>query len=346
MIKIVLDAMGGDNSPAVNVKGAVRALNEIKDMSIVLVGNQEQLQPLLDAERYDKTRLEVLHAPDVISCNDKPTEAIKTKKDSSMAKSFELLRTDPDARAMVSIGSTGALLAGTVLRVGRIRGVKRPAFCPILPTAVPNKIVAICDSGANVDCDPLYLQQFAVMGSLYLQKAFGVQNPKVALLNIGVEEEKGDALRKETHELLKNTTSVNFVGNMESRDLLSGEFDLVVCDGFAGNVLLKSTEGACMELMRLLKRGMMSSFKTKIGALLIKKKMYEIKDLMDYNNYGGAVLLGASKIVVKGHGSSNDVAVYKCLTQAYNMEKNNLVEAIAGEIQLADEASKLSHKSE
>ena len=332
MIKIVVDAMGGDNSPVVNVKGVVKALNEIKDLYIVLVGNQDELTPLLDAEKYDRSRLELLHTPDVISCNDKPTEAIKTKKDSSMAKAFELLRTDTDARAMVSIGSTGALLAGTVLRVGRIRGVKRPAFCPILPTVIPNQIVAICDSGANVDCDPQYLQQFAVMGSLYLQKAFNVANPRVALLNIGVEEEKGDALRKETYQLLKNTPSINFVGNMESRDLLCGDIDLVVCDGFAGNVLLKSTEGACMELMRLLKRGMMSSFKSKIGALLIKKKMYEIKDLMDYNNYGGAVLLGASKTIVKGHGSSNDVAVYHCIRQAYTMEANNLVQAIADEL--------------
>ena len=332
MIKIVVDAMGGDNSPTVNVKGVVKALNELKDVNIVLVGDEAQLTPLLAAEKYDASRLEILHASDVISCNEVPTVAIKTKTESSMSKAFELLRTDADARALVSLGSTGALLAGTVLRVGRIRGVKRPAFCPILPTVVPNKIVAICDSGANVDCDPLYLQQFAIMGSLYLKKAFGVENPRVALLNIGVEEEKGDALRKETYQLLQNTPSINFVGNMESRDLLSGEFDLVVCDGFAGNVLLKSTEGACMELMRLLKRGMMSSLKTKIGALLIKKKMYEIKDLMDYNNYGGAVLIGAAKTVVKGHGSSKEEAVYQCVKQAYAMEKNHLVEAIAAEL--------------
>ncbi|MCH5156486.1 MAG: phosphate acyltransferase PlsX [Clostridiales bacterium] len=334
MIKIVVDAMGGDNSPIVNVKGAVRALNEISDLSVVLVGDEQQLQALLQAEKYDANRLSLLHAPDVISCNERPAEAIKTKTDSSMTKSFELLRNDPEARGMVSIGSTGALLAGTiVMRIGRIRGVKRPALCPILPTVVPNKIVAICDSGANVDCDPQYLQQFAVMGSLYLNKSFGIQNPRVALLNVGVEEEKGDALRKETYQLLSNTPSINFVGNMESRDLLCGDIDLVVCDGFAGNVLLKSTEGACMELMRLLKRSMMSSFKSKIGALLIKKKMYEVKDLMDYNNYGGAVLLGAAKTIVKGHGSSNETAVYNCIKQAYTMEANNLIEAITNEVQ-------------
>ncbi len=338
MIKIVVDAMGGDNSPTVNVSGVVKALNNIKDIKITLVGDETQLAALLAKEKYDKNRLEILHASEVISCNDKPTEAIKTKKDSSMSKAFELVRTDTEARALVSLGSTGALLAGTVLRVGRIRGVKRPAFCPILPTMIQGKIVGICDSGANVDCDPVYLQQFAIMGSLYMNKAYGVQNPKVALLNIGVEEEKGDALRKETYQLLSNTPSINFVGNMEARDLLSGEIDLVVCDGFSGNVLLKSTEGACLELMRLLKKSMMSSFKSKIGALLIKKKMYEVKDLMDYNNYGGAVLLGASKTVVKGHGSSKEEAVYQCIKQAYNMEANNLCTAIADEIVAATAA--------
>lgn len=331
MIKIVLDAMGGDNSPAVNVKGAVKALKEISDLQLTVVGDEKSICTLLANETYDKSRLEILHASDVISCNDKPTEAIKRKTDSSMSKAFELLKSDETARAMVSLGSTGALLAGTVLRIGRIKGVKRPAFCPILPT-MNGKIVGICDSGANVDCDPVYLQQFAIMGSLYLQKAYGVQNPKVALLNIGVEEEKGDALRKETYALLNSTAAINFGGNMEARDLLSGEFDLVVCDGFSGNVLLKSTEGACLELMRLLKKSMLSSFKSKIGALLIKKKMYEVKDLMDYNNYGGAVLLGANKTIVKGHGSSKEEAVYQCLKQAYNMEKNNLCQAIGDEI--------------
>ena len=338
MLKIIVDAMGGDNSPSVNVKGTVKAVNQIKDLQIVLVGDESKLTPLLAQEKYDASRLEVLHACEVISCNDKPTEAIKTKKDSSMSRSFELLRTDTEARALVSLGSTGALLAGTVLRVGRIKGVKRPAFCPILPTMIAGNIVGICDSGANVDCDPVYLQQFAVMGSLYLNKAYGVNAPRVALLNIGAEEEKGDALRKETYQLLKNTDGINFVGNMEARDLLSGDVDLVVCDGFSGNILLKSTEGACLELMRLLKKSMMSSFKSKMGALLIKDKMYEVKDMMDYNNYGGAVLLGAAKTVIKGPGSSKEEAVYQCILQAYNMEANNLCQAIAQEIAQATAA--------
>ncbi len=334
MIKIIVDAMGGDRSPVVNVKGVVKAINNIKDVKIVLVGDANQLTPLLNAEKFDGARLEIVHASEVIDCNEKPTEAIKNKKDSSMSKGYELLRTDDESRAFVSLGSTGALLAGAVLRVGRIKGIKRPAFCPILPT-MDGKIVGICDSGANVDCDPLWLQQFAVTGSLYMRKAYGVQCPRVALLNVGTEEEKGDALRKQTYELLKNTPSINFVGNMEARELLSGEYDLVVCDGFSGNILLKSTEGACMGLMKLLKKSMMSSFKSKLGALLIKNKMYEIKDMMDYNNYGGAVLLGTAKTVIKGHGASKAEAVYQCIKQAYDMEANGLREAIAAEMENA-----------
>lgn len=332
MIKIVVDAMGGDNSPLANVKGAVRAVNELKDAEIVLVGDEAQIKPLLSVEQYDAARLTVLHASEVISCNESPTEAIKHKKDSSMVKALELLHTDEEARALVTLGSTGALLAGTVMRLGRIKGVKRPAFCPILPTVVPDRHVAICDSGANVDCDPLWLQQFAIMGSLFLQKAYGVEKPRVALLNIGVEEEKGDQLRKAAYELLKHTASINFVGNMESRDLLSGDFDLVVCDGFSGNVLLKSTEGACLELMRLIKKSITSGLKAKLGALLVKKKLYKVKNLMDYNKYGGAVLLGAAKTVVKGHGSSGEEATFHTIEQAYRMEANGLVQAIAEEI--------------
>lgn len=331
MIKIIVDGFGGDLSPKVNVEGAIKALNELNDLEIILSGDEEALNNELKKYKYDSSKVTILHAPDVISCNDKPTEAIKRKKESSLVKAIELLKTSDDVNGLVSIGSTGAILAGAVLRIGRIPGVKRPAFCPILPT-MQRGIVTICDSGANVDCDPLYLQQFAIMGSLYLERAFNVQNPKVALLNVGVEEEKGDLLRKETYQLLKDTSSVNFVGNMESRDLLTGKYDLIVCDGFSGNVLIKSTEGACIELLRLLKKTFKQNLKTKIGALILKKDVYKIKDFMDYNNYGGAVLLGAKKTIVKGHGSSNEMAVYNCIKQAYNMEKNNLTKAISDAI--------------
>ena len=252
MIKIVVDGFGGDNSPFVNVEGSVMALNEINDLYIILTGDEKTLKTELAKYTYDQSRLEIVHAPDVISCEDTPTVAIKQMKESSLVKAYDLLRHEDEVKGMVSIGSTGAVLVGSVLKVGRIKGVKRPAFCPILPT-LNGKIVGICDSGANVDCDPLNLNQFATMGSLYIKKAYGIENPRVALLNIGVEDTKGDALRKETYGLLKENKSINFVGNMESRDLLTGEYDLVVCDGFSGNVLLKSTEGTAMELMKLIK---------------------------------------------------------------------------------------------
>ena len=251
-----------------------------------------------------------------------------------MYRAFELLKSEENCNALVCTGSTGALLAGAVLKIGRIRGVKRPAFCPILPT-MNRGIVGVCDSGANVDCDALQLTQFAVMGSLYLEKAYGVKSPRVALLNVGTEEEKGDMLRKEVYKILSETPSLNFVGNMESRDLLKGKYDLVVCDGFAGNVLIKSTEGACLEMLKLLKTTLTSSFKNKIGAALLKKDILELKDYMDYNNYGGAVLLGAAKTIVKGHGSSKAVSVFHCIEQAYNMEKNGLRTAIAEEMEKA-----------
>ena len=331
MIKVVVDALGGDHSPNVNVEGSVRALNEIKDLHVVLVGDEEELKKQLAVFTYDSERLTLVHAPDVISCNDKPTEAIKQKKESSLYKSVELLKTNDDVNALVSIGSTGAILASAVLRIGRIKGVKRPAFCPIMPN-VQGGIVGICDSGANVDCDSLQLSQFAVMGSIYLKNTYNVENPRVALLNVGVEEEKGDMLRKETHQKLKELHEqgkINFVGNMESRDLLKGDYDLVVCDGFAGNVLLKSTEGACIEMMKLIKNAFTKSLKNKVGALLLKNDVMEIKNKLDYNNYGGAVLLGAAKTIIKGHGSSKATSVYRCIEQAYNMEKSGIREAIA-----------------
>ena len=336
MIKIVVDCFGGDNSPMVNVEGAVKALKDNKDITLILTGDEEKINVELAKYQYDKERISVVHAPDVISCNDKPTEAIRQKKESSLAKAYEILRTDENARALVTIGSTGAVLAGAVLRVGRISGVKRPAFCPILPT-MNHSIVGICDSGANVDCEAYWLQQFAIMGSLYMKLAYNVESPRVALLNIGTEEEKGDQMTKEAYQLLKQTPQVNFVGNMESRDLLTGTYDLVVCDGFSGNVLIKTTEGTSLELLKLLKKTFTSSLKNKIGALFLKKSIYGIKDFMDYNNYGGGVMLGVKKTIVKGHGSSKAIAIYNCINQAYTMEKNHLCEAIGEEIAKIEE---------
>lgn len=327
MIKIIVDAMGGDNSPNVNVEGSVSALSKISDIEITLVGPEATLNDLLKNFDYDKTRLKIVNADDVITCNDKPTEAIRTKKESSLYKSYELLRTQ-DYGGMVSIGSTGAILVGAITRLGRIKGVSRPALVPVVPTIEGDGIVALCDSGANAECFSNQINQFATMGSFYLEKAFGVKNPRVGLLNIGAEENKGDNLRKETYQLLKGNKHINFVGNAEAREYLSGKFDLIVCDGFSGNVLLKAIEGACMGVMKLVKHTFLKNLKTKIGALLLKKDLYAVKNKMDYNNYGGAALLGVSKTVVKGHGSSKGKSVFKCIEQAYTMEKSGLRTAI------------------
>ena len=332
MIKIIVDCFGGDRSPQANIEGAVKALNENEDLYLILSGDKDLIEAELKKHAYDRLHIEILDAKEVIDCNEKPTEAIRLKKDSSLVKAFDLLHTDNDVKALVSIGSTGAVLAGAVMKIGRIHGVKRPGFCPIMPT-MNQGLVGICDSGANVDCEPYYLQQFAIMGSLYMEKAFGINNPRVALLNIGVEEEKGDALRKATYQLLKEETpSINFVGNMESRDVLSGNYDLIVADGFSGNVLIKTTEGVSLELLKLLKQTMTKNVKNKLGALMLKKDIYGIKNLMDYNNYGGAVMLGVKKIIIKGHGSSKANSIYNCIKQAYNMEKNHLIEVIEEEI--------------
>ncbi len=335
MIKIVVDGFGGDNSPYVNVEGTVEALNEKKDLEVIITGDIDILNKEFAKYKYDKDRLTIIDAKDVISCNDKPTEAIRYKKESSLVKAFNYLHDNDDAKGLVSIGSTGAVLVGAVLKIGRIKGVQRPAFCPILPT-MQGGIVGVCDSGANVDCDAFNLQQFAIMGSLYMEKAYNIKNPRVALLNIGVEEEKGNKVTKEAYELLKNTPGINFVGNMESRDLITGNYDLVVCDGFDGNVLIKATEGTSIELMKLIKKTFTSSFKNKLGALFLKKSVYGIKDLMDYNNYGGGVMLGTRKTIVKGHGSSKASAIKHCILQAYEMEKNNLCEVIDTEIKKID----------
>lgn len=323
MIKIAVDCFGGDHSPSAQVEGSLDALSRFPDLHLILTGDEETLKKELDGKKYDPSRLSILHAPDVVTCEDKPTDAIRLKRESSMMRAVKLLREDDDVAGMVSTGSTGALVAAATLRIGRLRGVIRPAFCPILPT-MNGGIVGICDSGANVDVTPDYLRQFAIMGSLYLSAVYGVESPRVALLNIGTETTKGDNLRREAYPLLSETPGINFVGNMESRDLLSGKFDLVVCDGFSGNVLIKSTEGACLEMLKKLKADISSSIVNKIGALFMYRMFMKEKEFMNYQNYGGSVLLGTSKVVVKGHGSSKAPAVSKCIEQAYRMEAGNL----------------------
>ncbi len=331
MVKIVLDGFGGDSSPGVNVDGAVLALERFPDLSLILTGDEQLLKKELDTKNYDRARVEIVHAPEVIDVNEKPTDAIRLKKESSMMKGIRLLREDDSIAGLVSIGSTGALVAAAQLRIGRLKNVIRPTFCPILPS-MTGGIVGVCDSGANVDVTPDYLQQFAIMGSLYLENVYHVERPRVGLLNIGVEEEKGDQLRKEAYKLLSETGNINFAGNMEARDLLTGKFDLVVCDGFSGNILIKGAEGTALQMMKMIKSKIYSKTVYKLGAGLMKPMFAEIKEFMNYQNYGGSVVLGARKVVVKGHGSSDGTAVCKCIEQARQMQLSELSEKIEQEL--------------
>ena len=330
MIKILVDCFGGDKSPQAPVEGALRALKANKDLYILLLGDEALLQKELQGKAYDKSRLEIVHAPEVIGCDEKPTDVVRLKRNSSMMKGIIMLRDSDDISALVSTGSTGALVTGALVRLGRIPGVIRPAFCPILPT-MNGGIVGICDSGANVEVTSAHLRQFAIMASLYMENVYGVKSPRVALLNVGKEAEKGDDIRREAYGLLQETEGLNFVGNMESRDLLSGSYDIVVADGFSGNVLVKTTEGTALELLKKLKKEIFSRTLYKLGALLMKKMFADMKEFMNYQNYGGSVLLGTSKVVVKGHGSSNATAVEKCIEQAYKME----VSRLSGKIEAA-----------
>lgn len=327
-MKIVIDAFGGDNSPNEIVYGTIDAINERQGFNAVLVGKQEIIEEILSTLSYDKSRVEIVDASDVITCEEEPVMAIRRKPDSSICKALKIMNEDEDAKVFVSAGSTGAVLAGSTLKLGRIAGINRPALCPILPTAKDGKNVLLLDAGANADCKAINLCQFAVMGSEYA-KLLGVEEPKVALLSNGTEDEKGNALCHEVFPLLKETKNINFVGNVEARDLLTGDYDVVVADGFSGNVALKSTEGAVKLLFGQLKGCINSSLKSKIGGLLLKKSMYGLKDKLDYDKKGGAIFIGLKKTVIKAHGSSKRQAFKCAVLQADDYAKLDIVNSIA-----------------
>ena len=333
-MKIIIDVYGGDHSPVEMVKGAIDAINEQEGFDIVLVGKESEINAILQDLTYEKTRVMVENATEVITCEESPTEAIRVKKDSSIVRAVKILKEDENAKALVSAGSTGAVLSASVILSRRIKGVHRPALSPCLPNMKDGETMLL-DCGANVDCKANWLVQFAIMGSVYMREVKGIKNPKVALLSNGTEDEKGCALTLEAFELLKNEKSINFVGNMEARDMLSGEYDVVVSDGFSGNVALKSTEGAVGMILKSLKTEIMNSVMSKIGALFMKKAFKNLKNKIDYNKRGGAVLLGMEKTVVKAHGSSKAEA-FKCsVLQAYNNSALNLSEKISQALALS-----------
>lgn len=333
MMRIAIDAMGGDHAPQAVLEGVKLVLPELaKDVELVLFGDQAALKAGIDGLGITDARVTTVVTSEVIGFDEQPTLAIRKKKDSSMVRAIEAVAAGK-ADCVLSAGSTGALLTGGTLIIKRLKGVKRPALATVLPTM--GGCVLLLDCGANTDCKSDYLVQFALMGSAYMRGVLGIENPRVGLLNNGTEEEKGNELTKETHALLK-TAPVNFTGNCEARDVLGGEFDVVVCDGFDGNIVLKGTEGTAALMMDLLKKGMMSSLRTKIGALLCKPAFKMLKKKLDYTEYGGAPLLGVNGGVIKAHGSSNAKAFRSAILQGVKLVSSGVTALLGTEIASLD----------
>lgn len=334
MTKIILDAMGGDNAPKSTVEGAVIALGRDKDLYLILTGRQADIEAELKKYDYDKSRLEIVDCPDVIGMNDIPTEAIK-RKNSSLVAAYWILKKQDDVCGFVTAGSTGAAIVGGQLILGRIRGVKRPALCPAIPNS-RGGVTLLVDCGANAECKPLMLCQFALLGSAYAQAAFGTQNAKVGLLNNGTEEHKGDTLRQETFKLMSGMKGINFVGNVEGRDITIGDCDVVVSDGFTGNVALKSIEGCGKLVLGIMKKELTSSISSKIGYLFIRKAIKRMRAQLDFDKVGGALLLGVKKPVVKSHGSSKSETIANAIANAVGVHRGNLIRSVETLLENAD----------
>lgn len=324
-VKVALDAMGGDNAPQEVVKGAVEAVNIEKDIIVYLVGKEDLIKAELSKYTYDKEQIIVVHAPDVIETGEPPVMAIRRKKDSSLVKALYLVK-DGTADAFVSAGSSGAILVGGQVIVGRIDGVERPPMAPLIPTETG--VSLLVDSGANVDSRPSFLVQWAKMGSIYMEHVVGVKNPRVAIVNVGLEEEKGNQLVKETYPLLKECKDINFIGSIEARNIPKGDADIIVCDAFVGNVILKLYEGTASVLIKKIKGSMMNSLKTKIGALLIKKSLKDELKSLDATEYGGAPLIGLNGLVVKTHGNATSKEIKNSVIQCVKFKRQNINEKI------------------
>ncbi|MBQ3797562.1 MAG: phosphate acyltransferase PlsX [Butyrivibrio sp.] len=326
LVRVAVDAMGGDNAPFVTVKGAVDAIKESDSLKVFLVGKRDAVESELAKYTYDKDRIEVVNASEVIEMAEPPVMAIRTKKDSSIVKAMYMVN-HGEADAYVSAGSTGATLVGGQVIVGRLKGVDRAPLAPLIPTEKGNSLLIDC--GANVDARSNHLVQFAKMGSVYMENIMGIKNPTVAIVNIGAEEEKGNALVKETFPLLKNCPDINFIGSIEARDIPAGYADVVVCEAFTGNVILKMYEGVAKSMMHVIKGSLMSSLKTKIGALLIKDDLK--KSLANYSmeKHGGAPMLGLKGLVVKTHGSATEVEVKNSILQCVTFTEQKISEKIS-----------------
>lgn len=332
MTRVALDAMGGDNAPGEMIKGAVEAVQKRKDIKVLLTGREEVLRQGLSAYTYPREQIEIVNASEVIETAEPPVAAIRSKKDSSIVVALKLVKR-VEADAFVSAGNSGAVLAGGQILVGKIKGVERAPLAPLIPTA--KGAALLIDCGANVDARPSHLVQFAQMGSIYMEHIVGRKNPKVGIVNIGAEEEKGNALVKETFPLLKACRNINFVGSVEARDIPSGAVDVVVCEAFVGNVILKLYEGVGGTLIRKVKDGMMTSLRSKVGALLVKPALKATLKDFDASEYGGAPLLGLKGLVVKTHGNSTSTEVCTSIIQCVTFREQQ----ISGKIQEAIQAA-------
>ena len=326
-MRIIVDGMGGDNAPEAIVKGAVEAVNEY-GIEILITGKEDIILDQLEKHSYPTGKIQVMDAPEVISNDDNPTLAIRRKKNSSMVKGMQALA-NGEGDGFISAGNTGALLAGGIFIVKRIQGIDRAALTVLYPTL--KGVSLLLDAGANMDTKPEYLEQFALMGSIYMEEVMGVKEPKVGLINVGTEEAKGNQLAKETFEALKDS-KINFVGNIEARDLPYGVADVMVCDGFVGNVVLKLSEGMASSIFSLLKESLMADTRSKLGALLLKPQLKNMKKRLDYREYGGAPLLGTVKPVVKAHGSSDYYAFKNGIGQLKTFIERDVISTIESKI--------------
>jgi glycerol-3-phosphate acyltransferase PlsX len=325
---VVVDGMGGDFSPNAVVYGCIEAIKEY-DVEILITGPEDLISEELKKYTYDLSKIKIIDAKEVISTNEHPVMAIKRKKDSSLVKALNLVKIG-EADAVISAGSTGAFLAGCTLIVGRIKGIDRPALAPVMPGK--KGPFMIIDCGANAECKPHYLVQFGLMGKIYFENILKINNPSVGLVNIGTEEEKGNELSKSAHKLLK-VANLNFVGNVEAREIPTGDINVLVCDGFVGNVILKLYEGAVANIFDMLKTGIMSSFRTKLGGILLKPVFKKFKKDFDYKEYGGAAFLGVNGICIKAHGSSDAKAFKNAIRQATIFHENKVVDKLKLEIE-------------
>lgn len=332
-MKVAVDAMGGDNSPGEAVKGAVEAVTERGELEVFLVGREDIISSELSRYTFPKDRIHVVNAQEIITNDEAPVLAIRRKKDSSIVVAMNLVK-NREADAFVSAGSTGAVLVGAQLIVGRIKGVERPPLAPLIPTM--DGISLLIDCGANVDARPSHLVQFAKMGSIYMENIVGVKNPRVAIVNIGVEEEKGNMLVKETFPLLKNCNEINFIGSIEAREIPNGAADVIVTEAFVGNVILKLYEGLAMSLVKKIKQSMTSTPISTLGAALVKPQLKKTLKSFDLSQYGGAPMLGLNGLVVKSHGSSKSNEIKNSIIQCIAFKEQKISEKIAANIAVQD----------